>query len=49
MPWLRTQSFVGNAPIHIMAGITLESFVEQVELATLAAANMAAPAQPSPQ
>ncbi|CAE6761350.1 hypothetical protein R75483_03573 [Paraburkholderia domus] len=33
MPWLRTQSFAGNAPIHIMAGITLESFVEQVELA----------------
>ncbi len=33
MPWLRTQSFVGNAPIHIMAGVTLESFVEQVELA----------------
>jgi hypothetical protein len=32
-PWLRTQDFIGNAPIHIMAGVTLESFVEQVELA----------------
>jgi hypothetical protein len=32
-PWLRTQAFIGNAPIHIMAGTTLESFVEQVELA----------------
>jgi hypothetical protein len=32
-PWLRTQSLAGNAPIHIMAGVTLESFVEQVELA----------------
>ncbi|MBK3739024.1 hypothetical protein IQ285_00315 [Burkholderia sp. R-69608] len=33
VPWLRTQSFVSNAPIRIMAGVTLESFVEQVELA----------------
>ncbi|WP_179709403.1 hypothetical protein [Paraburkholderia bryophila] len=33
IPWLRTQSFVSNAPIHIMAGATLESFVEEVELA----------------
>jgi hypothetical protein len=32
-PWLRTQDFIGNAPIHIMAGVTLEKFVEQVELA----------------
>ncbi len=33
VPWLRTQSLVGHAPIHIMAGVTLASFVEQVELA----------------
>jgi hypothetical protein len=33
VPWLRTQSFVSNAPIHIMAGVTLDSFVGQVELA----------------
>ncbi|MBB5495997.1 hypothetical protein [Paraburkholderia sp. MM5384-R2] len=32
-PWLRTQDLISNAPIHIMAGVTLESFVEQVELA----------------
>lgn len=32
-PWLRTQDFLNSAPIHIMAGTTLESFVEQVELA----------------
>lgn len=32
-PWLRTQDFLSNAPIHVMAGVTLESFVEQVELA----------------
>jgi hypothetical protein len=33
VPWLRTRSFVGVAPIQIMAGATLESFVESVELA----------------
>ncbi|MGA7776773.1 MAG: hypothetical protein WCA85_03555 [Paraburkholderia sp.] len=32
-PWLRTQGFLSNAPIRIMGGATLESFVEQVELA----------------
>lgn len=32
-PWLRTQDFISNAPVQIMAGISLESFVEQVELA----------------
>ncbi len=32
-PWLRTQDFVRNTPIHIMAGVSLETFVTQVELA----------------
>lgn len=32
-PWLHTQNSISNAPIRIMAGATLESFVEQVELA----------------
>ncbi|WP_233837820.1 hypothetical protein [Paraburkholderia sp. ZP32-5] len=32
-PWLRTQNFIGNAPVHIAAGVTLERFVELVELA----------------
>ncbi|NYH19919.1 hypothetical protein [Paraburkholderia bryophila] len=32
-PWLRTQDFISNAPVHIMAGASLERFVEQVELA----------------
>lgn len=33
VPWLRTQNYVGNAPVHIMAGVTLASFVASVELA----------------
>lgn len=32
-PWLHTQDFFGNAPIHIAAGASLEQFVSQVELA----------------
>ncbi|MFT4069375.1 hypothetical protein [Paraburkholderia sp.] len=32
-PWLRTQDFIGNAPVRITAGVSLEQFVEQVELA----------------
>jgi hypothetical protein len=32
-PWLRTQDFIGNAPIRIAAGVSLERFVELVELA----------------
>lgn len=33
MPWLRTQNFIGNAPVRIAAGVSLERFVELVELA----------------
>jgi hypothetical protein len=33
VPWLRTQDSIGNTPIPIMAGVTLERFVEQIELA----------------
>jgi hypothetical protein len=32
-PWLHTENFIDNAPIHIMAGVTLAEFVAQVELA----------------
>ena len=32
-PWLRTESYMGGPPLQIMAGATLESFVEMVELA----------------
>jgi hypothetical protein len=32
-PWLRTQDFISNAPIRISAGVSLEQFVELVELA----------------
>lgn len=32
-PWLRTENYTGGPPLHIMAGTTLESFVEAVELA----------------
>jgi hypothetical protein len=31
-PWLRTQNFISNAPIRIAAGVSLEKFVELVEL-----------------
>ncbi|MFP4894887.1 hypothetical protein [Paraburkholderia sp. EG304] len=31
-PWLRTQNDVGNAPVLIVAGVSLERFVELVEL-----------------
>jgi hypothetical protein len=33
VPWLRTRNITGNAPVQIMAGVTLESFVEQIERA----------------
>jgi hypothetical protein len=33
VPWLRTQDFVNNAPVRIAAGVSLERFVELVELA----------------
>jgi hypothetical protein len=33
VPWLRTHGFGDVAPIQIMAGATLESFVKSVELA----------------
>jgi hypothetical protein len=33
VPWLRTQNFIGNAPVRIAAGVSLEKFVELVELA----------------
>jgi hypothetical protein len=29
-PWLRTESFFDGEPMHIMAGTTLASFVEQI-------------------
>jgi hypothetical protein len=32
-PWLRLDGAEGEPPLHIMAGATLESFVEAVELA----------------
>lgn len=32
-PWLRTQDFINNAPVRIAAGVSLERFVELVELA----------------
>ncbi|WP_248295082.1 hypothetical protein [Paraburkholderia sp. UYCP14C] len=32
-PWLRTQNYIGNAPVRIVAGVSLERFVELVELA----------------
>jgi hypothetical protein len=32
-PWLRTESYAGGPPLHIMAGVTLESFVISIELA----------------
>lgn len=32
-PWLRTDSYFGGPPVHIMAGVTLEHFTELVELA----------------
>ncbi len=32
-PWLRTQGCVTNAPVQIAAGVSLEQFVELVELA----------------
>jgi hypothetical protein len=32
-PWLRTESFLDGEPLHIMAGVTLATFVEQVESA----------------
>jgi hypothetical protein len=32
-PWLRTQNVIGNAPVRIVAGVSLERFVELVELA----------------
>ena len=32
-PWLRTEPYAGGAPLSVMAGATLESFVESVELA----------------
>lgn len=33
VPWLRTESYFGAKPLFIMAGITLDKFVESVELA----------------
>jgi hypothetical protein len=33
VPWLRTESYAGGPPLHIIAGTTLESFVSMVELA----------------
>ncbi|PRX28262.1 hypothetical protein B0G75_112205 [Paraburkholderia sp. BL18I3N2] len=33
-PWLRTQNFISNAPVRIAAGVSLEKFVELVELAS---------------
>jgi hypothetical protein len=32
-PWLRTESYAGGLPLHIMADVTLESFAISVELA----------------
>ncbi|MFX1764972.1 hypothetical protein PWP93_20765 [Paraburkholderia sp. A1RI-2L] len=32
-PWLRTDSYFGGPPVHIMAGATLQHFTERVELA----------------
>lgn len=32
-PWLRTENFISNAPIRIPAGVSLEKFVELVDLA----------------
>jgi hypothetical protein len=32
-PWLRTQNLFGNAPVRIDAGVSLERFVELIELA----------------
>jgi hypothetical protein len=32
-PWLRTQNFIGNAQVRIVAGVSLERFVKLVELA----------------
>jgi hypothetical protein len=32
-PWLRTQDFIGDAPVRILAGVSLERFVELVGLA----------------
>ncbi|WP_233853681.1 hypothetical protein [Paraburkholderia sp. HD33-4] len=33
VPWLRTQNFIGNAQVRIAAGVSVERFVELVELA----------------
>ncbi len=33
VPWLRTRNITGNAAVQIMAGATLESFVEQIKRA----------------
>jgi hypothetical protein len=33
VPWLRTESSTGEPPLHIIAGTTLESFVQTVDLA----------------
>jgi hypothetical protein len=33
MPWLSTESYTGEPPVHIVAGTTLESFVQAVDLA----------------
>jgi hypothetical protein len=32
-PWLRTQEYIGNAPVRIPAGVSLDRFVELIELA----------------
>jgi len=32
-PWLRTESYLGAKPVFVMAGVTLDTFVELVELA----------------
>lgn len=32
MPWLRTERYTGEPPVHIVAGTTLESFVQAVDL-----------------
>ncbi len=33
VPWLRTESYAGGPPLKVMAGATLETFVQTVELA----------------
>jgi len=33
VPWLRTESYTGEPPLHLIAGATLESFVQAVDLA----------------